>query len=74
MARSSRNFCARNAEFAFGNLKRVFCLLLILSAAPGCSSYFRTGEMSAEELKQRQQERLQEQQRFVDPKSPFFDD
>jgi hypothetical protein len=46
------------------------CLALL--AASGCASYFPMGEMSYQELKQRNQEKQQESQLLFKPGTVFY--
>ena len=75
MPKNFLNFCTHESKVRRRGTTCIFgALLIVLSVISGCSSYFRTGEMSAEELEQRQRERRQEQERFIEPKPKFFDD
>ena len=42
-------------------------VIVLLFAGPGCASYFRTGQMSPEELKQRNAERSQDKRNLIQP-------
>ncbi|TAK94950.1 MAG: hypothetical protein EPO07_15930 [Verrucomicrobia bacterium] len=46
------------------------CGALVLGG-DGCATYFRSGEMSPQEINQRNRERYEEEHRFFEPKEHF---
>jgi len=52
-------------------LVMVFCFFALL-VFPGCASYFRTGQMSYQELQQRNQETQQENNLWLKPGTVFY--
>jgi hypothetical protein len=50
----------------------VLCCSIALLSCFGCASYFRTGDMSYQELNQKNQEKRKENQMFFKPGTVFY--